>query len=768
PAEAQMVTNNLFRSPTTAPHDLAAANAAGTPLISTKGVWHRIRIEYDLENREKRFFSKERDAAGDFVPRGTSPFNTTDSTLRYFALGVPAGANNLGARFANFFVRLEPLPPADYPLTLIDPDAGTIRVDGIPWDPQRTTITLNEVVFEADEDIVDREETATLTFDPGESHFFRYWEVTNITRGGSYRTVQNPLVLTINDHFAVRTFVGVRPTLYEVGTVPAAGWNSLTAIPSRILQAGSISTSFAADTAAFLVAPNPDGQVLNLFLDGPVTITYRLNRAVPGLSVQLATVVDNQIETAVSAPIAVEPGAHTLTLNPLAEAANVRMVFTRAATGPAVEQAVLSSLLVSQVIPPGEPEHYVVPLTHEYAGPFGEHPHGFYTGFTQEDGAPPFDPDGFAEGNSIDYEDFRARLAAAMAAGNGGGVDWQQIAYSGLLYDGGSEHPRFKTLRIQFPNGPVDITTGPLHYIEDLNYRGRETSLTGLTDWSGPSPAPSEDERTKLAGHDLAFPVVPLTYFDEASEVVNLGRIQVPALAGVTSFDYQFNPADQVTVFGVLMRVRNYFQSWQRSTFDGVPRAPNIRVRVTFDDGSSRKSVGMTQQSDLANHFFGFAAPEGRVITRFEAVVYGNNARNVGTMFYQLGLIAEGLTGTPDPFAAWLDANNVPADQRGPADTPLSDGIGNYLRWALDLPYAPGAGFDRLPGFAVADGQATSSFIIRNGVSFTVEFSSLLAGWQPAPAGALTVTDLGNGFSRIEVALPTAEPSLFLRLKVAP
>jgi hypothetical protein len=209
-------------------------------------------------------------------------------------------------------------------------------------------------------------------------------------------------------------------------------------------------------------------------------------------------------------------------------------------------------------------------------------------------------------GNTISRSDFMATMAAAFSGGFGGvyGFDDVGTGSSGTQLD-------FTTGSA----GTVSVTGGPNHYTEggsNESYRGKET---GLFDGTGPSPV----------GNGGTSPVPADFSVGTSGSKVEIG---VNILQGTTSFDLDFDTADQVSVIGFALMNYNNFQSFQRGNSDYA----NIHARVTWSDGSttvSEQAIQFSAQNDENDVYFGFQQPgSGFFLDRLELYQISNAARS--------------------------------------------------------------------------------------------------------------------------------------------
>lgn len=115
-------------------------------------------------------------------------------------------------------------------------------------------------------------------------------------------------------------------------------------------------------------------------------------------------------------------------------------------------------------------------------------------------------------------------------------------------------------------------------------------------------------------------------------------------LGAVTSWDFTFDPADQIVAVGLSYLGREQFQ-WFVSG-----NQPVLYARATFSDGSEARSEMNLQQEPPGGFdvFVGFEAPDGLVLTGLHLWHRGNNSRAFGNID-DFGLIA-----IPEPSAAAL------------------------------------------------------------------------------------------------------------------
>ncbi|MEQ8846792.1 PEP-CTERM sorting domain-containing protein [Botrimarina sp.] len=235
-------------------------------------------------------------------------------------------------------------------------------------------------------------------------------------------------------------------------------------------------------------------------------------------------------------------------------------------------------------------------------------------------------------GNTIDRAAFAAAVSNAHAAGLGGVLtfDSGSATYSGVDY----QHPTAGAINrrggASLKIGDIFVERGPNWYFEGgavTPYRGR---ATGDFDGTGPS------------GPDrLNFDEV---FFVREEASGTLGQ--------TTSWDLDFDPADQVTTVGWTMLNYNNFQS----TPDGIAAGgyPPVHGRATFTNGVDSVThmaiAQAAQVEDGFDHYFGFQAPEGYFLDRIEAYQIGNNSRAFP------GLDDLGFVRVPEPAAIGLAA----------------------------------------------------------------------------------------------------------------
>jgi hypothetical protein len=130
------------------------------------------------------------------------------------------------------------------------------------------------------------------------------------------------------------------------------------------------------------------------------------------------------------------------------------------------------------------------------------------------------------------------------------------------------------------------------------------------------------------------------------------------------------------------------------------------------------------------------------------------------------------------PFESW--ASVLPEGQRGPTDTPQSDGVTNLEKFAFNMnALAPDvrhltveandtAG---LPGGAYTGGKLRIEFLRRKastnpGITYTAQFGSDLSGWTDIAVGTPPGTSIDATWERVVVDDPAGGPHRFGRVKV--
>ncbi len=206
-------------------------------------------------------------------------------------------------------------------------------------------------------------------------------------------------------------------------------------------------------------------------------------------------------------------------------------------------------------------------------------------------------------GNTISRGDFIATMGTAFSGGFGGVYGFEDVASgtTGTQLD-----------FVTGSAGTVSVVAGANHYTEGGsadNYRGKET---GLFDGTGPSPV------------ETGKPVPALFDVGTSSSKIEVG---VNILQGTTSFDLDFDTADEVSVIGFAHMNYNNFQSFQRGNSDYA----NIHARATWTDGITtvtEQAIQFSAQNDSNDVYFGFQQPgSGFFLDRLELYQISNNAR---------------------------------------------------------------------------------------------------------------------------------------------
>lgn len=210
-------------------------------------------------------------------------------------------------------------------------------------------------------------------------------------------------------------------------------------------------------------------------------------------------------------------------------------------------------------------------------------------------------------GNTINRSAFMATMSAAFAGGFGG------------VY-GFEEHPASTTgTQLDFTTGSagtVSVIAGPNHYTEggtNESYRGKQS---GLFDGTGPSPLGTSGGNPN--------PIPNLFSIGTSGSKIEVG---LNILQGTTSFDLDFDPADQVSVVGFAAMNYNNFQSFQGDNSDYA----NMHARATWTDGNStvmQQAVQFSAQNNSNDIYFGFQQPgSGFFLDRVEFYQISNTAR---------------------------------------------------------------------------------------------------------------------------------------------
>lgn len=243
-----------------------------------------------------------------------------------------------------------------------------------------------------------------------------------------------------------------------------------------------------------------------------------------------------------------------------------------------------------------------------------------------------------AGGNSVSESAFRAAVNQAHAQGTGGVLDLDNATYSNLLMPSDpsqtSEGDYAKSLTVNYgPGRSLEIGQGPNNYreVNTPDYRGFATGLTspvfGFSDFQNPNPPETINEGSFL--------------------ITPAGQI-----GGITSFDFLFDPADRIVMYGFNVFMRNNFQNYrdpsQSTPFDDVA---NVRVSAFFSDGSEQASVALSQQAD-ETIFFGFEAPEDAFLERVTFFTVARTAR-VFNRIDDAGFVTAPAP-IPEPATLWL------------------------------------------------------------------------------------------------------------------
>lgn len=220
---------------------------------------------------------------------------------------------------------------------------------------------------------------------------------------------------------------------------------------------------------------------------------------------------------------------------------------------------------------------------------------------------------GQISGNTIGRSAFEAAVSTAFAQGNGGVIDFEpaNVSYSGGDYI----HPTAGTINREgatiIQAGGITIRRGPNWWFEgsaETPYKGKHTAAFDGTGPSGP-------DRTN---YDEVF-------FFQADGALGL----------TTTYDLDFDPADQVGIvgFGVLNWDGN-FQSQQDITKD-YANYPNLHAIADFTNGVdtvTQMAVELTSINSGNDTYFGFEAPGGYFLDRLQVYAIGNNNRVFITM----------------------------------------------------------------------------------------------------------------------------------------
>jgi hypothetical protein len=244
---------------------------------------------------------------------------------------------------------------------------------------------------------------------------------------------------------------------------------------------------------------------------------------------------------------------------------------------------------------------------------------------------------------SVPLSVMNAVVAAKSVQGLAGVMDFEEvIASGGLLYDPSPNAdmaaPDLMIARDEDGNGVaadsvlgstvelrmalgermISVRPGPQGYVES---GGRENLATA----SGPG-AQSVGEAPYVDGEALGI----------FSMSVTPGNNRTPtsgdsALAGMTSWDFAFDPADEVAMAGIVYLSRGNFQ---HSNSDGIV---TLWGQAVYSDGSTSALLSSdkldapsfgSEGGELWDHFFGFEAPEGLSIRYLRVWNRGGNNRS--------------------------------------------------------------------------------------------------------------------------------------------
>lgn len=232
-------------------------------------------------------------------------------------------------------------------------------------------------------------------------------------------------------------------------------------------------------------------------------------------------------------------------------------------------------------------------------------------------------------GNTISRENFQATMSAAFAGGYGGVYGFDADAgshgdYSEVVFQTGS-------------SGNVSVVPGPNNYAEGGNPDGYKGKEGANFDGTGPSPiAPDTSNRLFNIGTSSSKRYVGDSF-----------------LGGSTSFDLDFDIADEVSVIGFAFLNYHNFQSYQRGNSD----YPNMHARVVWSNGTdsiTEMAVEFSDQDADNDVYFGFQQPDsGYFLDSLAFYTIGNSARAwIGAD--EMGIAVGDGVAVPEPATAVL------------------------------------------------------------------------------------------------------------------
>ena len=145
-------------------------------------------------------------------------------------------------------------------------------------------------------------------------------------------------------------------------------------------------------------------------------------------------------------------------------------------------------------------------------------------------------------------------------------------------------------------------------------YKGKQEAAFDGTGPSGP-------DRTNYS---------EIFFFTQANSTIG-----TKGMGQTTVYDLDFDPADQVVIVGFAVANYNNYQSQQDESKPwGYPNYPSLHTIATFTNGLEdvqQMAVGMSQYNStgdpLADHYFGFEAPDGYFLKNILFYQIGNTSR---------------------------------------------------------------------------------------------------------------------------------------------
>jgi hypothetical protein len=254
---------------------------------------------------------------------------------------------------------------------------------------------------------------------------------------------------------------------------------------------------------------------------------------------------------------------------------------------------------------------------------------------------------GAISGNTIDRNTFKSRVSSAFMGGYGGVIDFEDVnrSFSGGDYDppGPDTSVSRNNAANQMIAGNITISRGPNWWFEGSAVSPYKGKQTGAFDGTGPSGP----DRTN---HTDVF------YFEsngsgDRAELSPAGDGSGRAMGLTTSYDLDFDLADQIEVIGFAYINHTGFQS-QQDASKGYAFYPNIHAIATFADGlgstETQMAVGLSSHQAGNDYYFGFEGSPGFYLQELDVYTIGNNDRAFGAID-DLGFVQ-----VPEPSSAAL------------------------------------------------------------------------------------------------------------------